>query len=585
MEAQTKNCQNCKQDFTIEPNDFGFYEKIKVPPPTFCPDCRRQRRWAWRNNMSLYSRRCDSCDKPVVSLYSPDSGLIIYCNKCWWGDKWDPRSYGIDYDFSKTFFSQLDELAQRVPQMTVVNDDGIASVNCQYTQDWWFSKNCYMCFSGWYVENVMYSFFILAGKNILDSLIIRTTSEWLYECFITSKSYQVKYSELCLNCINSQFLFDCRNCSDCFMCTGLRGKKYHFKNQAHSPEKYREVVSSYKLDTWSGVEKTQKEFEEFKLKYPRKCPENLNCVATVGEYNSFSKYLNVCFYGKSAERCSYSEFFSDGNNPSKDCCDITITGGASECYECVVGDHSELNLFGFFSVKSQDIKYCQHCHNCKYCFGCVGLRNAKYCIFNKQYTKEEYEKLVPKIIEHMNEMPYVDTMGSVYKYGEFYPIELSPFGYNETYAPEITFLTKEEAKKRGYNWQDNIQRTTSKETLLPENIPDGINEVGDSILDEVLVCTNCERNYKIVQNELIFYKKMQIPIPRKCFHCRHQSRIEKRNPFKLWHRQCMCGSAGSPSTTVKHEHEGQCKNEFETSYAPDRPEIVYCEKCYQAEVY
>ena len=29
------------------------------------------------------------------------------------------------------------------------------------------------------------------------------------------------------------------------------------------------------------------------------------------------------------------------------------------------------------------------------------LRNKSYCILNKQYTKEEYEELVPKIIEHM----------------------------------------------------------------------------------------------------------------------------------------------------------------------------------------
>jgi len=41
---ETKNCQNCKKDFTIEQDDFSFYEKIKVPPPTFCPECRYKRR-------------------------------------------------------------------------------------------------------------------------------------------------------------------------------------------------------------------------------------------------------------------------------------------------------------------------------------------------------------------------------------------------------------------------------------------------------------------------------------------------------------------------------------------------------------
>ena len=43
MNSEIRQCQNCKQDFTIEPDDFGFYEKIKVPPPTFCPLCRAQR--------------------------------------------------------------------------------------------------------------------------------------------------------------------------------------------------------------------------------------------------------------------------------------------------------------------------------------------------------------------------------------------------------------------------------------------------------------------------------------------------------------------------------------------------------------
>ena len=185
----------------------------------------------------------------------------------------------------------------------------------------------------------------------------------------------------------------------------------------------------------------------------------------------------------------------------------------------------------------------------------------------------------------MNRMPYEDKQGNIYKYGEFYPIELSPFGYNETLAVEDVMLSKEEALQKGFNWQDNIQKTTGKETLKPENIPESINDIGDSILDEVLACTECRRNYKIVPNELIFYRKMKIPIPRRCFYCRHEARLKRRNPFKLWHRKCMCGSTSSPQVTTKHNHEGYCEVEFETSYAPDRPEIVYCEKCYQQEVY
>ena len=587
MEYKSQNviCQNCKNDFTIEPDDFGFYEKIKVPPPTFCPDCRRQRRWAWRNNMSLYNRKCTLCDKSVISLYAPDSRIVIYCNKCWWSDKWDPKSHGVDYDFSKPFFTQFNELIKEVPHMAIVNDDGIASLNCEYTHDWWFSKNCYMCFSGWHVENIMYSFFILVGKNMMDCSNIRSPSEWMYECIHSPRSYQVKYSEIGVACIDSAFVYDCWDCSNCFMCTGLRGKKYNFKNKQYTKEEYEKILNEYKLDTFSGVEKARREYTELILKYPRRYAINFKSVNCTGELTTFSKNSKNCFVVKGSENCSYCDFAGDAKEQNKDSYDITLTGGVSECYECVVGDHSQLNLFALFTVKSQDVRYSQHCHNCKHCFGCVGLRNAKYCIFNKQYTKEEYENLLPKIIEQMDTLSFIDKKGRVYKYGEYFPIELSPFGYNETCAMEQFLLTKEEAKKEGYNWQDNIQKTVGKETLKPENIPESINEVGDSILNEVLACIECKRNYKIVPNEFIFYKKMRIPIPRKCFYCRHAARLARQNPFKLWHRSCMCGSTGSPQATSRHDHDGRCPNEFETSYSPDRPEIVYCEKCYQAEVY
>ncbi|MFA6520264.1 MAG: hypothetical protein WCT44_01500 [Candidatus Paceibacterota bacterium] len=578
MKAEIKVCQNCKSDFTVEPDDFGFYEKIKVPPPTFCPDCRRQRRWAWRNNMSLYNRQCKSCGKGVISLYHPDSGLTVYCNKCWWSDKWDSKSFGVDYDFSKPFFTQFRELIGKVPHMSIVNDNDIASLNCEYTHDWWFSKNCYMCFSGWNTENIMYSFFILAGRDMVDCMNIRSKSEQLYECIICSHGYQVKNSIYSSSCLNSQFLYWCKNCSDCFLCSELVGKKYCYKNEQYSEEEYEKILKEYRLDTWSGVERAQKEYDEFILKFPRKYSNSIRNLNCTGELVSDSKNSKNCFVTKNAENCRYNEYSGDGNNSNKDCYDITTTGGVSECYECVVGDHSQFNLFGLFSVKSQDIKYCQHCHNCKHCFGCVGLRNANYCIFNKQYTKKEYEELVPKIIRHMNDMPYVDKRGNEYKFGEYFPVELSYFGYNESCAMEQFPLDKQKVLENKYNWQDNIQRTTGKETLESDKIPESIDEVNASILKEVLACIECHRNYKIVPNELIFYRKMKIPIPRKCFYCRHEARIKRNNPFKLWHRQCMCDK--------KHpHHEKKCGIEFETSYAPDRPEIVYCEKCYQAEVY
>ena len=77
-----------------------------------------------------------------------------------------------------------------------------------------------------------------------------------------------------------------------------------------------------------------------------------------------------------------------------------------------------------------------------------------------------------------------------------------------------------------------------------------------------------EAQAKLDQKELKFYKQKQIPIPRKCFNCRHSERITSRNLPFLYERKCQ-----------------NCKATIKTTFSPGRKEIVYCEKCYQQEVY
>lgn len=569
---QTKSCQNCKQDFTIEPDDFTFYEKINVPPPTFCPDCRMQRRMTWRNDTSLYNRVCDLCGKNVVSMYHPDSGLTIYCNHCWNSDGWDPYAFGVDYDFSKPFFTQFRELMQKVPHMALANDNTVASVNCEYTGDLWFSKNCYMTFCGWRVENVFYSYLMNAGKEMFDCYAVLDTAEWMYEGLNSDKCYKAKYVEKCVSCTDSAFLYDCRNCSDCFMSAGLRNKRYYFKNEQLTKEEYEKVLAEYKLDTWDGAERARKEFAEFILKIPRRYAQIFKCFNASGDVLTNGKNARDCYYMDGPENCRYVQ---QSARPL-DSYDLTTAGELSESYEGIVTDHSNRNLFGLFSVKSQYMEYTMHCPSAKYLFGCVGMKRGEYCIFNKRYTKEEYLELKEKIRQQMNDQPYVDALGNEYRYGEFFPTELSPFGYNETMAQEVFPLTKDVALARGYHFQDAIQKTTSKQTVERENIPQSIKDISDTFTNEILECETCLRNYKIHPEELRFYRAMAIPIPRRCFYCRHAMRIARRNPFKLWHRTCM--NPKNPETGLA------CTNTFETSYAQNRQEIIFCEQCYQQEV-
>jgi len=97
-------------------------------------------------------------------------------------------------------------------------------------------------------------------------------------------------------------------------------------------------------------------------------------------------------------------------------------------------------------------------------------------------------------------------------------------------------------------------------------LPETINEVDESILKEVISCATCDRKYKIASLEYDLLRKMNMPLPNRCLKCRENARFDKMQMPSLYDRECA-----------------KCASSIRTSYAPGRPEIVYCEKCYQAE--
>src|SRR5471030_2604230 len=111
MKTETRQCNKCKESFTLEPDDFSFYEKMKVPAPKVCPDCRFKMRAMFRNETTLYSgRKCALCGKSMITMYNPKLPYIIYCYDCYNSEKWNPEDYFIDYDENLPFISQLKEL-------------------------------------------------------------------------------------------------------------------------------------------------------------------------------------------------------------------------------------------------------------------------------------------------------------------------------------------------------------------------------------------------------------------------------------------------------------------------------------------
>jgi len=509
-------------------------------------------------------------------MYSASAKFPVYCHDCWWSDKWDPFSFGRDYDFSKSFFEQFRELYNCVPKASLIHY--LPNENVAWSNLVRGGKNVYLSYSISTVgsmgsEDVYYSYSVDGSKNCFDCSILQK-GENCYENIEGFENYNSHFLIRSRGCMDSAFLFDCVNCQKCFMSSNLRNRKYVFYNQQLSKEEYEEKLKNVDFGSFKNLINFKKEFNNLILKAIHKFANITKSINCTGDDIINSKNTRHSFNVHDDEDCKYlvRAFLL------KDSMDVQVANAGELDYESISsGLNSFKFLFSMFgSNDSREVSYSNEIQNSSNLFGCIGLRSKEYCILNKQYTKEEYEALVSKIIKHMEEMPYIDKRGRVYKYGEFFPPEFSPFGYNETVTQEFFPIDAQVAEKFGYNWKIEEARNRPQPTVLPENLPDHIKNVKDDILKKIIACSHkgecweqCTSVFKIIQSELKFYRSKNIPLPRLCPNCRHYERLKQRNPLRLWHRKCM---------------KPGCTNEFETSYAPERKEIIYCETCYNNEV-
>ncbi len=541
--------QKCKltgESFSINDWEQKFLKKLGFPFPTLCIEERTRRRLAYRNERRLYKTKCAFTGESIISIFSPDKPYKVYSQGIWWGDKWDAKEYGRNFDFNRPFFEQFYELQLAVPKLSLGNIRAENSEYCNITTD---NKNCYLVFGGDFNEDCMYSVFNMYCKNCGD-VYFAASCELCYEVIDCDKCYSCKYLQNCGNCRDSYFLFECRGCANCFGCVGLRDKQYYVLNKPYSKNEYEKKIKEMRLDNHESLQKLENEFKKFRLKFPHRYANIINCENASGDNIINSKNCINCF-----DVVGPAEDLKDNYLAGwgiKDSLSSDHVGHKSELfYECISSINGYNCAFARTSWDSNNVYYSDMIvGNSHDIFGCCGMKKAQYCIFNKQYKKEEYEKLREKIVEHMKKTG---------EWGEFFPIEYSPFCYNETVAQDLFPLTKEETEKRGLKWMEEEKR----EIGTGPSIPNSINETDENILKETLICEKTGRPYKINETEFRFYKKLKIPIPHYAPDTRNEVRLGKRNPRKTWQRNCA-----------------KCGMEIQTSYAPDRPEIVYCEKCY-----
>ncbi len=552
-------CIECQKQFETTAREVEFLAKVspmiggkkfEIPASPYCPSCRRRIRTVQRNEQFLYKNISAKTGQPLISIYASNSDFRpqfpVYSHEEWWADDWDAMSYGRDYDFSRPFFDQYYELMNSVPHVALVQ---IGNENCPYSTGTGYCKNCYLISCSENSEDCYYGKLIQSSSNVVDSSYVYD-SQLLYQCFNVRNCYNcayVYYSQNCTDCYFSENLVGCKNC---FLSTNLRNKEYYFMNKPMQREEYVQAIQKY-LGTKSGVDAALEILAKLRKERVHKY------VNIVNSENSSGDFLINC---KDCENCF-------DVNDSQDCTNLNVGVNVKDCYDCsnmylkselcysVLGTiecyNTHLSLFMFHCQNSLYSQFCYHSSNL---FGCFGLRKKQYCIFNKQYTKEEYEILVPKIIEQMKQTG---------NWGFMFPAWMSPFAYNESVAFEFEPLAKAEATRLGYAWRTPDQKEYVAAKI---QLPDALKAAPPTLTAELLACVRCGKNYRIIEREFAFLKQMNMPIPRMCSDCRHFERLKLRNPAQLHERACA-----------------QCGTSVESTYAVDDPSIIYCEKCYLGE--
>ncbi|MBT3864487.1 hypothetical protein HOE67_03135 [Candidatus Peregrinibacteria bacterium] len=297
------------------------------------------------------------------------------------------------------FLEDFRELLVREPKHFAPRQD---NENCDYSPFCYKSKDCYLCFGIDYCEDCFHLYHSKDSKDCCDAMMI-WDSELCYENMDSSGLYN---SDFCWNSVHLTDCFlceDCRGCNDCFGCSGLRRKKYYIFNKEYSKKEYVAKVEELRVQFFDegGWEDESgsvfKEFTELRYSVPHLEVQNLRCEDCVADYCEDCKGCYWCFDSKGCEDCMYTW----GGFGSKDSADIYYVHNGELCYDCMSADGAFNLNYSFWGVGCRDCSYCYCIHQCEHCFGCTNLKHKKYCILNKQYSKEEYFRKRDEVIAEL----------------------------------------------------------------------------------------------------------------------------------------------------------------------------------------
>ncbi len=290
------------------------------------------------------------------------------------------------------FFSELQRLILAQPKrpLVIVNCE-----ECNFCNEVYNSKNLFYCFDTYQSSDCMFIFDSVYSASCYDC-DYAVESELCYESVDPFKCFNSEYLEYCGNVRDSSYCYDCGNCSDVFGCVKLNNKSFCIFNRQLSEEEYRREIGRFKA---LPAQKVLEIVEELKKKFPLTQTVGLNNVNTdYGNYIHFDKDCYLCFDAAHDEDCAY---LYDSFH-SKNSMDLTYTAQETElAYQAVDSTRLFNCSYVVHGVSCVDSLYLFNCTNVKNSIGCVGLKNKEYCILNRQFSAEDYEKVKETILAQL----------------------------------------------------------------------------------------------------------------------------------------------------------------------------------------
>jgi len=543
-------CAMTGEKWMMDEEEISWYKKFNVPPSVFSPKVRL---WHMTNFFAVYQwwwNKHPETGAPVLSYVHPASGIKVLPDKEWFTKDFSELGQKMS---DRAFFVAFRELQLKVPINATRNfvdpENSIATVSLGDRNGYFVSAS--QSEDSFYLLDTQFGTRTMdanAGINVTDCYHVNHSLR-LHNCKFIYESR---------DCLNSSFLFDCRNCEFCFGATNKRNAKYVFFNEQLTKDEWEKRVAEVDLGSYAQMTAA---FDRFTTLIHEEAiwPQTFNegSEGCLGDYFIKCSDLQHCLYGIE----SHGGYFCYGLYNANDNAFSCAIPGEHNYQSGPVGNTSN-SRFSCTLVRCDNLEYSMNCYDCTDCFGCVGLRHKRFCLFNKQYSEEEYWRRVDELKCAMSDRG---------EYGRPFPM-----GFGLNYFPESgsvvyfgattddwekTGAQKFEASDAGAFGTLSLDDPRMREI---DQLPDHIRDLSDDWIGQPIADRAINRPFALTKSEVDYLKKFNLAAPRRHFTARMLDLFYSMSsgPF-IDHACASCGKTVVMATNRAY---------------PERK--VYCNDCY-----